>query len=707
MSLARSAIATAVVVVAFTALAQQMGGEDGNTPDAGLPAGAAPPAANQAPAVPPPAASQPAAPKVDESALRYFASQGDTRRVEAEIARLRALYPNWTPPSDLSQPSAGPVIARDPLLDRLWTLYTEDRFAEIRAAIAERQSSDPQWKPPQELMTALETAEARRRLINASDNGQWQTVLSTATDAQQLLTCANVDILWRVAEAYAKTDQPNRAQDAYTYILTNCNDPAERISTLQKALTLLPEQQIADLLRLERKEGANPDDFSSIRDELARRRVERVATDPKLTASGEDLGVVERLARAGEEPGNALLLGWYNYHHDNPAKALEWFKTAMDRNGGAKAAEGYALSLQALDRLVEAEALAYEWRDKTPENMNVYLDVATALLSQDPPLRLDPAIPARIVSVAAKERSADAAQGLGWYSYNTGQITTARQWFETALDWKPDNEASAYGLALAAQRLRDRRSFNAILAQWRDRSQRIADLAAGIRSRSATGTTPQPAPRQTIRSTAAPYSTISISRETVETYGGAEPAPARSGGRRTCTATHRNPAHLSADAALTLGWCLMEIDRPLEAVAAFDQAVRNGSPRTREEAAYGKTLAYLRKNLTGQAAVAAAETPQTGPRRTELQATILAQRALAAYRDGRYAETILALGERARIVPEQTDLMVIKGWAYLKLGRFDDAEQIFRAAYRTGSSRDAAAGLNAVRAARNPGRYYD
>lgn len=34
--------------------------------------------------------------RVDESALRYFASKGDTARLEAEIARLRALYQNWT-----------------------------------------------------------------------------------------------------------------------------------------------------------------------------------------------------------------------------------------------------------------------------------------------------------------------------------------------------------------------------------------------------------------------------------------------------------------------------------------------------------------------------------------------------------------------------------------------------------------------------------
>ena len=71
--------------------------------------------------------------------------------------------------------------------------------------------------------------------------------------------------------------------------------------------------------------------------------------------------------------------------------------------------------------------------------------------------------------------------------------------------------------------------------------------------------------------------------------------------------------------------------------------------------------------------MAAAEAPQTRERQVELGASILTQRALAAYRDGRYVETLHALSERARLVPEQNDLLLIRAWSYLKLGRYDDA----------------------------------
>ncbi|WP_052003365.1 tetratricopeptide repeat protein [Microvirga sp. BSC39] len=691
MRLVGSAITTAILILGFAAIAQQTG------------PGAQPPAGPQPSESPPVNGSQP---QVDESALRYFASQGDTRRVNAEIARLRALYPNWTPPSDLSQLSAGGNAAPDPIIERLWNLYREDRIAEVRAAIAERQAADSNWKPPEELVTALETVEARRRLVNASDSGQWQTVLSVATESPGLLTCTNVDVLWRVAEAFARTDQPTRTRDVYTYLLMNCANPAERLATLQKALTLLPEQQVTDLLQFEGRTGETPDDFGSIRDELARRRVERASLDSKMTASAEDLAAVERLIRNTNEAGPVLVLGWYNYHHGNPARALELFKTALDRNGAAKAAEGYAMSLRALERLAEAEAFAYEWRERAPENMKIYLDIATALLSQDPPPRLDAQVVGRIVPAVTAQRFPDAAQALGWYSYNTEQIRTARDWFRTALGWKPEDEPSAYGLALSTQRLNERAAFNAVVARWRNRSERIADLADGTNARSGQRSAPVQ-PRVEVDATPRPAVSRQVTVERVEveqplvrTEEGVRvrQTQARSVLGRSCAMT-RNPAGLSGDAALTRGWCLMEINRPLEAVAAFDQAIATGSSRSREEAAYGKSLAYLRKNLTSEAAVAAAEAPQTRSRQVELGASILTQRALAAYRDKRYVETLLALSERARLVPEQNDLLLIRGWSYFNLGRYKDAEQVFRAVQRTGHSEEASVGLNAIREA--------
>lgn len=175
----------------------------------------------------PESTQDPPPPRVDESALRYFASKGDTARLEAEIARLRALYPNWTPPQD---PLAVPQNS-DAQLETMWRLYSEGRYAEVRRAIAERQSTDPDWQVPTDLLERLNVAEARARLVNASDLKQYETVIQVGAGTPSLLTCSDNDVLWRVAEAFAETKRPNRARDAYLYILKNCDNEPERLAT--------------------------------------------------------------------------------------------------------------------------------------------------------------------------------------------------------------------------------------------------------------------------------------------------------------------------------------------------------------------------------------------------------------------------------------------------------------------------------------------
>ncbi|AWM28772.1 tetratricopeptide (TPR) repeat protein [Sinorhizobium fredii] len=104
----------------------------------------------------------------------------------------------------------------------------------------------------------------------------------------------------------------------------------------------------------------------------------------------------------------------------------------------------------------------------------------------------------------------------------------------------------------------------------------------------------------------------------------------------------------------------------------------------REDAAYGQSLAYLRAGLTSKAAVAATKSPQSRAR----VAAILADRAIAAFDAGRYRETLIFLDQLRRISGERTDLMVLRGYAYLRLNRFAEAKRIFAAAAATGN-RDA------------------
>ena len=444
-------------------------------------------------------------PPVDESALRYFAAQGDTRRLEAELARLRALYPEWKPPSDLT--FSGRVS--DPELERMWKLFSEGKIAETRAAIAQRSTAEPTWRAPEDLLAQLDIAEAGQRLVNASNARQAELVIRIGTETPALLTCANVDALWRVAEAFVQTAKPERARDAYAYVLTNCTTPAERIGTMQKALATLPDALTTSLLAQERDS-----EFSSIRDEIARRRIGQAAQDPKIVVAAEDLKRIEDLSAASATPDDAILLGFYAFHHGEPVKAEAFFKTALSRNGGAKAAEGVVLALGANKKYQEAEELGSQWLEAGPANRKAYLDVITPLLTQEPPPKLEPAVIARITKTVGTDHYAPGAAGIGWYAYNAGQIAPAETWFETSLSWDRAYEPAAYGLALVRQRLRDTAGLRAIVADWGRRSDRIAAILDPRRARAVSET-------QRTRE-------IPLARDTVEPRGTIIARPGRS-----------------------------------------------------------------------------------------------------------------------------------------------------------------------------------
>lgn len=611
-----------------------------------------------------------AAPVVDESALRYFARQGDQRRLEIEIARLRALYPNWTPPAD---PLSVPANV-DERIEALWRLYAEGRLAEARAAIAERQAGEPAWQPPADLIDRLNVAEARERLVNASDLRQYETVIRVASENPSLLTCTEVDVLWRVADAFALTERPERARDAFRYVLTNCDNAPERLATMQKAVTLLSGDLVQELLALERFDADRVGEFAGVRDDLARNAVSAGAADGSAAVAAEQVTRLEGLARSEPNAADALLLGWYNLRRDRSDDAETWFRRAKEIEDGAEASQGLALALMARGRHAEAEAVAYPWRGADEENRSVYLAAVANLLGIEPRVALQPEILERIVAETASARDVASARQLGWYARAFNQFETAGRWFSAALSWDPDDEPSAYGLALTRHQLGDRSGLAELKRLWAGRSERIQQVGE-----------------------AAPRGGTAVPRAPAEVRGD-RPAPARSAQaerrdapQRSCS-THVDPATLSATAALERGWCLLDANRPLAAAAAFEAALKGSAEATRRDAAWGASLAYLRAELVDEAAVAATAAPNDARRAYELQSAILAQRAAAAFEHRRYVDALIALDQRARLAPERVDLMVLRGYAYLNLGRRGDALRVFGAAAATGN-RDALRGL--------------
>jgi hypothetical protein len=678
-------------------------------------------------------------PQVDESALRYFASRGDKARLQAEISRLQTLYPNWTPPAD---PLAIPQNS-DKQLEAIWQLYSEGRYAEVRKAVADRQTAEAGWQAPADLLERLDIAEARTRLINASDLKQYQTVIDIGARTPSLLTCSDIDVLWRVAEAFIRTDRAARGQDAYKYVLKTCTNPQERLATIQKAAALLPYQPMQDLLALEKPDGNGGREFDSIRIDLARRFVAQGNDDPKLTVSQDYLSQVERVARSQGLASDDSLLGWYYLRRGNYPDAEQWFKAAHDKEDSAAISQGLALVLIADRKPQEAEDVMYKWRNESKDAMATYLAATANLMALQPPANLTEDVLGRVAAEAVKEKYVPTAQQFGWYARSMNQPQAAARWFETALRWKPDDEPSAYGLAITRNQLNDRQGVAEVQRLWAGRSQRIAVL--GEPAPRAPIYAPLPSPNQTAQQIpqALPQTVQQVQQQGtlqtvppivsqvtpqapitqpyVNTQVPAQPVSpvrrlpssdyvepearvrtANRAARQTagCTTT-ANAELLTPGNALARGWCLMNLNRPMEAVEAFGVALNNTDPKSREEAAYGQSLAYLRAGLANNAAVAATKAPMNHQRAAELQVAILADRALSAFTAKRYHETLLYLDQRAQLQQERVDLMVLRGYCYLNLKMYDDAERIFTAVAATGS-RDGSRGLKDLQLTLHP-----
>lgn len=636
---------------------------------------------------------------VDESALRYFAAQGDTARLQAEIARLKALYPDWTPPSNpLAVSEQG-----DPQLETMWQLYANGRYAEVRKAIADRQAADTTWQPPSNLTEMVGLAEARQKLINASDLKQYNAVLDTASASPGLLTCGEVDVMWRVAEAFARTDKPERARDAYNYVLSNCEGASDRLATVQKASALLPVAMVDDLLSKEKPGADGLLEFEPIKDDLARQFVASGGENKDIIVPPSYLMRMERLAESNKLASDALLLGWYNLRREKTQDAEKWFRQAKAADDSASASQGLALALIARNEPRDAEDVIYKWRDASDDARKTYLAATANLLALDPPIALEPDVLRRIAEETVAQKDAATAQEFGWYSRAFLQPQMAAQWFATALGWKTDDEPSAYGLALSYQDLNNVAGVRQLQQQWGAQSERILAVGRPVSAPSQRIVGGQPGGRISgqhvvaVQPTDVVYqegATTSVPRQRRTVV--AQNQPSRKTSR--CDATF-NPDGLPPQQALQQGWCLMDANRPAEALKAFGAALKGDQPTIRSDAAYGQSLAYLRMGLTDNAAVSATKSGMDKSKATELQIAILTDRALAAYNNGQYEKALILLDQRARFATERNDLMVIRGYAYLNLNRYAEAIQVFEGPASTGH-RDAVRGLAAAREAR-------
>jgi len=612
---------------------------------------------------------------VDESALRYYAAQQNAERVEAEIRRLKTLHPGWTPPEGLYSGQGWSNPEQD-----LWDLFAADRLDALRREISRRQAEDPAWQPSEELLAKLARKEARSRLIAASEAGEAVEVLAIVGADPMLLTVEDLDVLWRVAAAYAETGDGRQASELFQLPLSGDVPPDLKRANAQKAIAALPPQEATALLAQMRNrladarpphqaandlDGADLDDLETA---LARRwigaRLEDANTPPVPPA------LVERLVRtAANTPADDRLLGWHARANGDHAAALARFERADPSGLDPEATLGRVLSLNDLGRGPQAIALAHAKRTASEPLADIFLALVTARLTEDPPQPIGEGELADFARAVKTRRAAEGAQALGWYAYRAGQPRPAAAWFQLAMDWQGDAK-TAEGHVLATLAAGDAGQARTLISTYGARFPQVAKLGRPTAPASASST-----------GTAGPLAAA----HRAYTRGDA------SGCLRRLDAAARR----SSEAELLRGWCLMDLDRPREAARAFARA-GDAKGRIGRDAAYGRSLALLRLGDTFEAVEAARRPDFETGRQTEIARAALAQTAARAFQAGDYRATLAALDKRRTLTAEPRDLMLLRGWALLRTGAPDAARAVFTTLDRQLSTRETRAGLAAL-----------
>jgi hypothetical protein len=134
---------------------------------------------------------------------------------------------------------------------------------------------------------------------------------------------------------------PQRAQDAYSYILKSCTNPQERLATIQKASGLLPYGPMQILLgaRTSRRQRRPRIRQHSQRSCPQLCRLQETAT--RIWRSHSDyITQVQHLAETQGLASDNLLLGWYHLRRENDSRRRKMVSRGARQRGLGKRLAG-------------------------------------------------------------------------------------------------------------------------------------------------------------------------------------------------------------------------------------------------------------------------------------------------------------------------------------------------------------------------------
>jgi len=212
-------------------------------------------------AAPLPALSQAAAGSApganDLRALIYYLDHNDQRAVQAEMRRLRAQYPGWTPPTDLGQLRAQATTTA-PAVDvaPIWSRIERGDFTAARSLIDQARSQAPGWTPDAEMLRQLDLGEGQAAFDAGYAARDPARVIAAARRTPAIMRCDRINNAWRLAEMYQTAGQRETAVETYRGVAGACTRQSDALATMEKANEIATWPEMEQLFETARRAGA-------------------------------------------------------------------------------------------------------------------------------------------------------------------------------------------------------------------------------------------------------------------------------------------------------------------------------------------------------------------------------------------------------------------------------------------------------------------
>ena len=217
----------------------------------------------------------------DLRALIYYLDNDDQRSVQAEMRRLRAAFPHWSPPTDLNRlraQASPPSASAD--TGAIWGRIERADYAGARALIEETRRNVPGWSPDAEMLRVLDLNEGQAAFDAAVARRDLAGGVAAARRVPALMRCDRINNAWLLAEMYHAAGQTENALATYRGTLSSCTRADQAVPTLEKANDIANLAQITALFETAR--AAAPGNARVLNDLEARLRAGRGA--PATTA---------------------------------------------------------------------------------------------------------------------------------------------------------------------------------------------------------------------------------------------------------------------------------------------------------------------------------------------------------------------------------------------------------------------------------------